>query len=71
MEGRLLEGRGRDLCSSAKPAEQCKKKQHCAEVPAKHGPARAAGNMFFLVFFWGIFICFCFWWNMKHHVRVQ
>ena len=35
-------------------------------------PARAAaGNMFFLVFFWGIFVCFCFWWKMSHHVRVQ
>lgn len=38
---------------------------------AGHHPARHAGNLFFLVFFGAIFICFCFWWNMKHHVRVQ
>ena len=69
---------GPDLCSSALGWATDRRNQqknmatfHKIGWSARHSPTPVVGNMFIFVHFLGIFICFRFWWIIKHHVRGQ
>ena len=58
----LAEGAGRSQLGDGVGQLPPKPAEPRGSVPVSRSPARAAGNMFFLVFM-GVFIFLTFWWN--------